>query len=338
MPAMVPFTSSPGRSLDVSRRSSWRRRFPLLFALAVLAITPALVLAQGADSVTVSWTATGDDGMNGTAAVFDLRMSPTPITAGNFGNAAPVSGVPAPLPSGTAQSVVVRGLTRGTTYYFAIRTADDRGNWSGVSNLVRWDWPVDPVPPSPPKGVHATRSGGGMQVAWQASTDTSVAGYNVYRSLSGGAYTRLNNTALVAGTSYLDAPAPAQSTNPQYQVTTVDMLGHESARSKQPVVPNLSLAADWQLLPGYPNPSRLSESVHLPIAVPANASSDVTLQILDGGGQLVRRLTLSSPHPGTDELVWDGLNDAGRPTAPGVYRGWLTTGGTRTVVRLLRVP
>ncbi len=336
--SMVPFTTAPGTSFGASRRSGWRRRFPLLFALAILAITPALVLAQGTDSVTVSWTSTGDDGMSGTATAYDLRMSDHSITAGNFKNAQQVTGLPAPQPSGTSQSFVVHGLTRGTTYYFALRTGDDRGNWSGISNLVKWDWPVDPAPPSTPHNVQVTRVSTTMQVTWDASTDPNLAGYNVYRSLSNGPFVRLDNVALLITNRYVDSPAPSTSTSPKYQVTTVDMLGHESAPSRQPIAEALVAAPQWSLLPSYPNPSHLGASVHLPIAVPAAVTGDVSLEIVDGAGQPVRRLTLTSPNPGTDELVWDGRNDAGRATAPGVYRGWLTVGGTRSCVRLLRVP
>ena len=81
-----------------------------------------------------------------------------------------------------------------------------------------------------------------------------------------------------------------------------------------------------------------SDAVHLPFVVPSNASGNATVEILDSGGRTVRRITLSNPSPGVQEVVWDGTNDSGRATAPGVYRGWLIAGGTRTGTRLLRVP
>jgi hypothetical protein len=40
-----------------------------------------------------------------------------------------------PAVAGTAQSVVVRSLSRQVTYYFALRTADDAGNLSALSNV-----------------------------------------------------------------------------------------------------------------------------------------------------------------------------------------------------------
>ena len=53
---------------------------------------------------------------------------------------------------------------------------------------------------------------------------------------------------------------------------------------------------------------------------------------------LVRQLPLPGLEPGVQQVVWDGRNDAGRETTPGVYRGWLIAGDTRAVVRVVRVP
>ncbi len=84
-------------------------------------------------SLTVTWSATGDDGLVGQATSYDLRRSGATITDLNFAAATPVSGVPAPGISGTAESLVVTGLTASTTYHFAIRVIDESGNASVTS-------------------------------------------------------------------------------------------------------------------------------------------------------------------------------------------------------------
>jgi hypothetical protein len=97
-------------------------------------------LAPGAvtsTSVQLNWTAPGDDGAAGTARSYDIRYSTAPITAGNFASATAVSGVPVPAAGGTAQSVVATGLSAGTLYYFALKTADEVPNWSDLSNVVQ---------------------------------------------------------------------------------------------------------------------------------------------------------------------------------------------------------
>ena len=86
-------------------------------------------------SATLTWTAVGDDSLTGTASANDIRYSTSPITAANWASATQVSGEPAPTAPGTSQTFTVNGLTKETTYYFAIRVTDDGGNVSAVSNV-----------------------------------------------------------------------------------------------------------------------------------------------------------------------------------------------------------
>jgi subtilisin family serine protease len=87
-------------------------------------------------TITLVWTATGDDGSTGTASMYDLRYSTSPITASNFSSATQISGEPTPLPAGTQESVIVSGLNYNTTYYFAIKAIDNVGNYSEISNIA----------------------------------------------------------------------------------------------------------------------------------------------------------------------------------------------------------
>jgi len=87
------------------------------------------------NSITLSWTTPGDDSLQGQASQFDLRYATSPITAANFGAATRFTGMPTPAASGTRQTVVVTGLNSATTYYFALKTADEVPNWAGISNI-----------------------------------------------------------------------------------------------------------------------------------------------------------------------------------------------------------
>lgn len=110
----------------------------LLSIFLVMGITFVTASARpaGAAGVTLLWTATGDDSLSGVATAFDMRFATSPITAANFLNGIPVAGMPAPAGAGTTQQVTVQGLNSNTTYYFAMKTVDDRGNWSALSNVV----------------------------------------------------------------------------------------------------------------------------------------------------------------------------------------------------------
>jgi hypothetical protein len=86
------------------------------------------------NSLTLTWTAPGYDGNNGTAILYDIRYSTSAINAGNWASATQCTGEPTPLVAGSAQSFLVSGLNSSTTYYFVIKTADEVWNWSGISN------------------------------------------------------------------------------------------------------------------------------------------------------------------------------------------------------------
>jgi len=86
-------------------------------------------------SVELQWTAPGDDGNSGQAQTYDLRYSEAPIDGSNFDAATQVFGVPAPGAAGALEIFAVGGLFSNTTYYFAIKTKDELGNTSGISNV-----------------------------------------------------------------------------------------------------------------------------------------------------------------------------------------------------------
>jgi hypothetical protein len=86
-------------------------------------------------SIDLAWTAPGDDGDTGTASVYDIRYSVSPITDENFASATQVTDEPNPLIAGTSQSMTVIGLSPNTNYYFAIKTADEASNTSALSNV-----------------------------------------------------------------------------------------------------------------------------------------------------------------------------------------------------------
>jgi hypothetical protein len=94
------------------------------------------VAAVTSSSVTLAWTATGDDADVGTATSYDLRIWAEPITADNWGGAYQYEGEPAPRPAGQTDSVTVNGLTADSTYFFALAVCDEAGNCSNHSNCV----------------------------------------------------------------------------------------------------------------------------------------------------------------------------------------------------------
>jgi len=94
------------------------------------------ILSITKNSVFLTWTATGDDGSEGTAASYDIRYSLVQITENNWEQATIFADLPAPSPAGSTERFLGAGLSEGQQYYFAIKAVDDAGNWSPMSNTV----------------------------------------------------------------------------------------------------------------------------------------------------------------------------------------------------------
>ena len=105
-------------------------------AIAPAQVLDLAVIDSTAFSITLRWTAPGDDGFEGRASAYDVRYMRTDIDPLLWETATQVSGESAPSVAGTIETLVVSGLTPGTRYTFVLRTCDDVGNWSGISNLV----------------------------------------------------------------------------------------------------------------------------------------------------------------------------------------------------------
>ncbi len=113
-------------------------------------------LAQGSYIYTrgahLTWTAPGNDGGTGTAVSYDFRFTdaidyPSGVTPAlldsNWSSLTQTSGEPTPKVAGSAESFTVTGDTLGvylkpnTQYYFVMKTSDDSGNTSGISNVAQ---------------------------------------------------------------------------------------------------------------------------------------------------------------------------------------------------------
>ena len=83
----------------------------------------------------LTWTAPGDDYMTGQATSYEIRHSPNPIVDEMAWDAAtPLESAPSPKTTGEEETFVATGLTPGRSYFFGLKTSDELGNVSDVSN------------------------------------------------------------------------------------------------------------------------------------------------------------------------------------------------------------
>ncbi|MCP4348556.1 MAG: hypothetical protein GY795_23990 [Desulfobacterales bacterium] len=106
-------------------------------------------------------------------------------------------------------------------------TADSAANSPQVVEVRQAEF-VTLVPPANPETQSGTDS---VKLTWNPSTTPSLAGYNIYRSMSEtGPYSKLN-TEPITGDHYADNSDLTTSTTYYYYLTTLDTSGRESAPS-----------------------------------------------------------------------------------------------------------
>lgn len=220
--------------------------------IALVTSTGEVRAQQAWNSVTLTWTTPGDDSLSGTASQFDIRYSTSPITAANFASATRwTTGVPSPASTRTQQSVQVTGLASATTYWFAMKTADEVPNWAGLSNVVSRTTAVAPdvVRPAPLALTVPSLTDTSATLAWTAVGDDSLSGtatlYDIRYSTS-----PITAANFASATAVNGEPAPLAAGTPQSftvtglsrQVTyyfaakVADEAGNWSAMSNVPTV------------------------------------------------------------------------------------------------------
>ncbi|MBN1622311.1 MAG: discoidin domain-containing protein [Endomicrobiales bacterium] len=115
------------------------------------AVSPAVINDLVADAginegeIRLDWTSPGDDGSSGgiVGGSYNIRYSSYP-TFSSYVNV----NISTSCSPGEAHNRILTGLDGGVTYYMKIRTSDESGNWSGLSEPATAWAKVDPIPPS----------------------------------------------------------------------------------------------------------------------------------------------------------------------------------------------
>jgi len=105
------------------------------------AITDLTAATPILTSIELAWTAPGDDGDMGKAARYDIRYATTSISKENWVSAIPFVNIPPPMEAGLSENLTIPGFIHEKTYYIAIKTSDEAGNESGISNPISFTIP-----------------------------------------------------------------------------------------------------------------------------------------------------------------------------------------------------
>jgi len=301
------------------------------------------VMNRTQTSILLGWTAPGDDGNTGTATTYDLRYWNTTITEINWDSALQVATEPTPSVAGTAETCTVGGLIENTNYYFAIKTADEIPNWSGLSNVVSTSTLEDDIPPAAIEDLQASSGNamGEIDLSWTAPGDDGILGtatsYEIRYSLD--AITQQNFSLATLCPS---SPDPASCGDEQTHtlcelnpgevyyvaIRTYDESGNPSELSNiDTAIAYFSFISDvdddesdllpehFELRQNYPNP--FNPQTEIRFSLPEH--SHVNLSIYNTAGQKVATLLDRSMPAGEHVARWSGIGDNGRNVATGVY-------------------
>jgi len=133
---------------------------PVTYATPPARVTDLAISEITASSITLTWTAPGDDGNSGTASQYDIRYSTSGINESTWDLASQCAREPKPQPAGSKETFTLTRRSSGTTYYLALKTADEVPAWSPLSNVVTGTTGAGggegTIPPPPPAEFNIT--------------------------------------------------------------------------------------------------------------------------------------------------------------------------------------
>lgn len=179
------------------------------------AITDLLAKNPSVHSISVLWTAPGDDGHEGTADSYDVRYHTEMIDYTNWDEATQLTGEPDPQPAGKIEAVEVDGLDSFTTYFFAVKSADEKGNVSPISNSDSMSTLQESMPPNQVTDLRAVAvEETSFLLTWTAPGDDGSAGtasqYDIRSSLQ-----EITEATWPTATVISNPPVPKSSGEPE---------------------------------------------------------------------------------------------------------------------------
>ena len=193
---------------------------------------------------------------------------------------------------------------------------------------------VDQIAPPEPLGLMGFYVGNQSRLKWRRSPAADFLHFRIHRGDNPNFTADANSlAATVTDTTFVES-APA---GVFYKVVTVDRHGNASAPAWVQTETTLGVgdAAATMFAFARPQPNPSQGPATLRFSLPASAR--ITLELFDEHGRRVRTLIAGELPAGEHSRTWDGRDDAGAVSAPGVYFARLVADGATRVQRLTRV-
>ncbi len=299
-----------------------------------------LMIAGRTDStLTLSWTAVGDDGTAGRAATrYEIRYSESDPAGFSdlwawWDNARLVEPAPAPGAPSTQELFTITGLLPDHQYYFALNVYDEANNFP-----VPFPMATIKTTPVELSAFTAAVRDHLVELNWRTASESSNYGFAVERRFEKESAWR--EIAFVKGhgttssaRSYSWSDGGAKPGVIEYRLKQIDNDG--SFSYSEPVLVTLSAPAVWALAQNYPNP--FNPATTIDYEVPANSTGMVELTIFDLLGRRIRSLVRAQAQTGYHRQEWDGRDDRGMMTGSGVYMYILTSGDIHIVRKMIKL-
>ncbi len=217
------------------------------------------------------------------------------------------------------------------TEYMVVAHASDQ--WTFWESVPRAGYSVDNIAPGAPLGLTAEPIGTGVALAWSPSNehDEDLSVYRVYRSDISG-FT-LDGATLVgaAADTFLTDADPGIGTW-YYVVVAQDIHDNEGEPSNEATarVDDPSIPMVYALRGNYPNPFNPVTTIEFDLPEPA----DMTLEVFDVTGRLVRTLVEGHETAGRKQALWDGRDEHGSRVASGVYYCRMAAAGYEKTIKM----
>jgi len=221
------------------------------------------------------------------------------------------------------------GQTTFTEYYVAAATLSFGTSFDSPPDS---GYSVDNRAPDVSNLIAEYNSTGGHRLTWDRPPDGDLDYFNVYRMTYNpyshhGCPSPSEGDLIASTTDTVWVDADYGDEAPCYRVAAVDTscnVGYAEAPTVVTAADKRETPTSFALHQNVPNP--FNPTTTLSYAVPAGGG-DVTLQIYDVAGRVVRTLVDGFEGEGEKRTVWNGRDDRGRPVASGVYFYRLTAPG-----------
>ncbi len=314
------------------------------------AITTLNAILPTCLTITLQWTAVGDDSVLGRANSYDIRYSTAVISDSTWGSATNVTGEPTPQQSGLLEHYIVTGLEPGTKYYFAIKVADRVSNISELSNVASSTTSLDTTAPAATTTLcDSLITATTVVLKWIAVGDDGLVGqastYDLRYSTTFIDSSCWTNANIVVGLKSPHVSGALESflvtdlipnTSYYFGLKAADEVYNVSGLSniiscKTPAVPDTTtsptgivstLQDDFKV---WPNPA----SQFITIYCCLGQNQPAMAFVYNIYGEQVKKLYINGPTT-SGSLI----NDAGKPLSTGVYFIRLQSGGRAVIKRI----